>query len=390
MRVPLLDLARSNAPASQAVAERVQAVFASEQFILGPFVAEFEEAMRDFLGGGHAIGMSSGTDAELAILMALGIGPGDAVITTPFTFFATAGCIHRLGAEIVFADIDPVTFHLGPESLRECVESRCRTDGQGNLRTPAGNRVKAIMPVHLFGLCCPMREINALAAKHGLAVIEDASQAIGTQSPEGQRAGTLADSAFFSFFPTKNLGGAGDGGLAVCRGEEMAARLRLLRNHGMEERYYHRVVGGNFRLDALQAAVLLAKLPFLDGWNAARRKSAEIYRQAFAAAKIEGIVLPAEPWRSSGRPDHHIYHQFVIRAPRRDELGRHLEKEGVGHGVYYPVPLHRQECFARFAEPAMPQAEQAAREVLALPIFPGLTESEISQVVEAITGYYRE
>lgn len=340
--------------------------------------------MCDLLDCGHAVGMSSGTDAELAILMALGIGPGDAVITTPFTFFATAGCIHRLGAEIVFADIDPVTFHLDPEALRECLESRCR-----DLRTASGNRVKAIIPVHLFGLCCRMDEIGPLAAERGLAVIEDASQAIGSQAPDGKRAGALAESAFFSFFPTKNLGGAGDGGLAVCRNEDMAERLRLLRNHGMEERYHHRIVGGNFRLDALQAAVLLGKLPFLHEGNAARRKNAELYRQAFSAAKLDGVILPAEPWRATGLADHHTYHQFVIRAPRRDELGRHLEKERIGHGVYYPVPLHRQECFAGLASPPLPHAEQAAREVLALPIFPGLTEGEIGQVVDAIATFYR-
>lgn len=393
MRVPLLDLARSNAPADAAVAERVREIFASQQFVLGPAVAEFEEAMADFLGGDvRAVGMSSGTDAELAILMALGIGPGDAVITTPFTFFSTAGCIHRLGAEIVFADIDPATFHLDPEALREVLAS-CKDDGKGDLLTRSGNRVKAVIPVHLFGACCRMDEIGALAAEKGLTVIEDASQAIGAEYPSAKgarRAGTLAELSFFSFFPTKNLGGAGDGGLAVCRDAEMAEKLRLLRNHGMERRYYHHMVGGNFRLDAVQAAVLLARLPFLDGWNAARRRNAGLYRQAFAARGLEGIVLPAEPWPSGGPENHHIYHQFVIRVPRRDELAGHLEKEGIGHGIYYPVPLHRQECFAFPSSQAFPRAEQAAREVLALPIFPGLTETEIGRGVEVIADFFRK
>lgn len=395
MRVPLLDLTRANAAAEAGVTQRVAKVFATQQFILGPAVEEFEAAMRDYIGCGHAIGMSSGTDAELAILMALGIGPGDAVLTTPFTFFATAGCIHRVGAEPVFVDIDPETFNIDPDALETCLRYRCEAGADGVLRSPNGNKVKAIMPVHLFGACARMDEINTLGAEFGLTVIEDASQAIGNDYPAAngaKRAGALSDFAFFSFFPTKNLGGAGDGGLAVCRDEEMAQRLRLVRNHGMEQRYYHRIVGGNFRLDAVQAAVLHAKLGFLEGWNENRRENARMYAEKFAAAGLsDAIRLPAEPWKDSGLRNHHIYHQYVIRSDRRDELAAYLAKREIGHAIYYPVALHLQECFAYLNHIAgdFPVAEQATREVLALPIFPGLREEEIDAVVGGIAGFYR-
>jgi dTDP-4-amino-4,6-dideoxygalactose transaminase len=394
VRVPLLDLARSNAASKAAVDERVSRVFESQHFVLGPAVEDFEKAIAGYLGCKHAIGMSSGTDAELAILMALGIGPGDAVITTPFTFFATAGCIHRVGAEPVFVDIDADTFNLDPRALGKFLEEGCRKDPQGRLISPSGAVVRAIMPVHLFGTCARMDEINALARPYRLPVIEDASQAIGCEYPGAtgaKKAGDLATAAFFSFFPTKNLGGAGDGGLAVCQDDELAAKLKLMRNHGMEQRYYHRVVGGNFRLDAVQAAVLHAKLPYLEDWNEARRENANAYRKAIEAAGLtEMLQLPAEPWRASGLKNHHIYHQYVVRAARRDELMKHLEKEQVGHGVYYPVPLHLQECFESlgYREGDFPQAERATGEVLALPIFPGLTEVEITAAVDAIARFY--
>jgi dTDP-4-amino-4,6-dideoxygalactose transaminase len=395
VRVPLLDLTRQYARISEAVSREIGDVIASQHFILGPKVDRFESAACDAIGCSHAIGMSSGTDAWLAILMALGIGPGDAVITTPYTFFATAGCIHRVGAEPVFVDIDPVTFNLDPSALRRCIEETLHRDSSGALITPRGKRVRAIVPVHLFGLCCDMDPILARAREYNLTVVEDAAQAIGAEylsRGESRQAGAIADLAYFSFFPAKNLGAFGDAGMAACRDHPMARKLRLVRNHGMEHRYFHRVVGGNFRIDALQAAILTAKLPHLPAWNAARRANAAKYALAFANAGLLGFITPpAEPFRSAGIENHHIYHQYVIRARRRDELIKHLESEGIGHGVYYPVPLHLQECFAYLGyQPGdFPISEQAARDTLALPIFPELRDDEIARVTDALAAFYR-
>ncbi len=384
MRVPLLDLTRQKERVGAAVSTKVQAVFDSQQFILGRTVEDFEKAFCDYVGCNHAVGMSSGTDAELAILMALGLGPGDAVITTPYTFFATAGCIHRVGAETVFVDVRPDSLHLDPEKLRERLAA--------GLQTAKGNRIKAIMPVHLFGTCYDVDAINQIAAEHGLIVIEDAAQAIGAEhrSQDGTvaRAGALGESAFFSFFPTKNLGGAGDAGMSVCRDAEFAEKLRLVRNHGMEQRYFHRMVGGNFRIDAIQAAVLHAKLPFVEEWNAGRRHNAELYRQFLA--EVPQVTLPGEPWRQSGLKNAHTWHQYVMRAERRDDLLKHLAEKQIGHAVYYPVPLHLQECFAYlgYKKGDFPEAERAALETVALPIFPELREEEIVAVAEAIRAFY--
>lgn len=394
MAVPLLDLTRQYAGIRDAVQREIDAVVASQGFILGPKVEAFEAAITARIGCGFSVGMSSGTDAQLAILMALGIGPGDAVITTPYTFFATAGCIHRVGAEIIFVDIDPVTMNLSPARLGECLRDRCRCDADGALRTPRGNRVRAVCPVHLFGLCCEMDAINDLAAEFDLPVIEDAAQAIGAEYPgrDGARqAGALGHSAYFSFFPAKNLGAFGDAGLASCRDADFANELRLMRNHGMEQRYYHHRVGGNFRLDALQAAILHAKLPHVGAWNAGRRANAEKYAANFAAAGLlEFLTLPATPF--AGRvAEHHIFHQYVLRAARRDDLAKHLAARGIGHGIYYPVPLHLQDCFAYLGgKPGdFPAAERAAAETIALPIFPELTDAERTEVVDVITGFYR-
>ena len=394
MRVPLLDLTRQHALVKDDVAVRVARLFESQQFILGPAVEEFEASFRDLVGGGAAVGMSSGTDAQLAILMALRIGPGDAVITTPYTFFATAGCIHRTGAEPVFVDVENDTLNLDPEKLAEFLETRCKADSAGNLITPRGNKIRAIIPIHLFGTSCKMDEILAISKRYGLTVIEDAAQAVGAEyrGESGvQKAGAIAEASYFSFFPTKNLGGAGDGGMAVCRDEEMASRLRLVRNHGMEQRYFHHEVGGNFRLDALQAAVLQAKLPHLAGWNAARRRNAVLYREAFAAKGLGEYIVPPVP----PLPDienSHIYHQYVIRARARDALMAHLQKAEIGCAIYYPVPLHLQECFAYLGYKAgdFPVSESASRESLALPIFPELRDEEIEAVSAAIADFYRK
>lgn len=393
MSVPLLDLKRQYAQIREPIENALEQVVTSQQFILGPSVDTFEAACSDFIGCGHSIGMSSGTDAWLAILMALNIGPGDAVITTPYTFFATVGCIHRMGAETVFADIDPSTLNLSPTALRECLETRCRRDADGVLHTLRGNRVRAIVPVHLFGLCCEMDAIHDLATEYHLDVIEDAAQAIGAEYPSRNgtlQAGNLADWAYFSFFPAKNLGAYGDAGLSTCRTLEAANQLKLMRNHGMEERYYHRSVGGNFRIDALQAAILSVKLPFTHAWNAARRRNAAHYAEAIQARGLtEFLTLPATPF-ADRVTNHHIFHQYVLRADRRDDLLKHLSAEGIGHGVYYPVPLHLQDCFAYLGgKPGdFPVSELAAQQSVALPIFPELHPEEIDEVVEALAKFY--
>jgi dTDP-4-amino-4,6-dideoxygalactose transaminase len=391
--VPLLDLTRQYAQIRDAVVREIDEVVSSQQFILGRRVEDFEAALVAQIGCGHAVGMSSGTDAQLAILMALGIGCGDAVITTPYTFFATAGCIHRVGAETIFVDIDPVTLNLHPGRLAECLLERCQRDADGVLRSPKGNRVRAVIPVHLFGLCCEMDAIRDLAREHGLAVIEDAAQAIGAEFPSRDgplQAGAMGESAYFSFFPAKNLGAFGDAGLATCRDAADAQALRLMRNHGMEQRYYHHQVGGNFRIDALQAAILQVKLPHVAAWNAARRVNAEKYAAAFEdAGLLEFLTPPATPF--AGRvAEHHIFHQYVLRAERRDDLLSHLAKHAIGHGIYYPVPLHLQECFAYLGYKAgdFPESERAAAETLALPIYPELRAEELAEVVDVVGKFY--
>ena len=392
MPVPLLDLSRQYDRIRDAVNAEIEAVVTSQAFILGPKVEQLEAAIVTTTGAAHAVGMSSGTDAWLAILMAEGWGPGDAIITTPYTFFATVGCVHRLGIETVFVDIDPVTYNLDPARLEACLTS-LTTSPDGELRTASGNRVRAIVPVHLFGLCCEMDTILSLASRHGLKVVEDAAQAIGAEYPSAKgtlQAGAIGEYGYFSFFPAKNLGAFGDAGLTTCRSEADAARLRLMRNHGMEQRYYHHEVGGNFRLDALQAAILNVKLPHVPTWNAERRKNADRYATAFADAGLtDRLILPRRPFQDKVASDH-IFHQYVLRAPRRDELSRHLADHGIGHGIYYPVPLHRQDCFAYlgYQEGSFPVSEAAARETIALPIFSELRDDEIDEIVNTISRFY--
>jgi len=376
MQVPLLDLKKQYEPLRDQIRAKFDEIADCQHFILGPEVESLEREVCIYTGANHAIGVSSGTDAELAILMALGAGPGDAVVATPYTFFATAGGISRLGARIIFVDIDPATFNICPDRLRECLEAH------------RGEKIKAIIPVHLFGLSCRMDEIRALAGARGIPIIEDAAQALGAVyagSAGLQKCGAIAEFGFYSFFPSKNLGGFGDGGMIVCRDEPIAAKIRSLRNHGMERHYHHHAVGGNFRLDALQAGILRVKLPHLDQWSAMRRANAAFYREEFARAGAD-VALPAE-----AVPGHHIYNQFVIRAPRRDELLRHLAASGIGHAIYYPIPLHLQECFATLGyKPGdFPEAERAAKETIALPIFPELTPDQQRAVVAAISAFYK-
>jgi dTDP-4-amino-4,6-dideoxygalactose transaminase len=391
--VPLFDLGRLGPEVDEAVREAALRVLGHRGYVLGAEVEAFERDLEAYLGEGHAVGMSSGTDAQLALLMALGIGPGDAVVSTPYTFFATAGCIHRAGAEILFCDIDPATFMMDAGALRMLL-SGLRRDGEGMLRSSRGNRVRLIVPIHLFGALCDMDAIGEVAAEFGIEILEDAAQILGGKYPSKdgiKGAGLIAPTSYVSFYPSKNLGAAGDAGVALCLDAGMAEKLRRLRNHGMEERYYHKVVGGNFRIDAVQAAVLRAKLPFLDSWNAARRSNADSYRGLFeAAGLLDRIVLPPEPHRSHAGEvrDHHIFHQYVIRIPcgKRDALQKHLADRKIGTAIYYPVPLHLQECFSYLGHQRgdFPASEQAALEALALPIFPGLTRSEQEEVVDGI------
>ncbi len=395
MQVPLLDLKAQYQTLREQIRAEVDAIMDSQQFILGAKVESFEQAVCDYTGAAHAVGVTSGTDALLIALMALGIGPGDAVLTPPFTFFGTAGSIARTGATPVFIDIDEATFNLSPEALREFLAG-CKTDADGRPLTQDGKVIRALMPVHLFGLCAAMDEINAIAAQFGLAVIEDAAQALGAAYPSrlgAQHAGTAGDFGTYSFFPSKNLGAFGDGGMVVCKDAKAAETLRALRNHGGERRYYHRLIGGNFRLDALQAAILEIKLPHLDTWSEGRRRNAALYREAFRTNRLDQtLTLPCEPYAhaASELPNHHIYNQFVLRAPQRDALCERLGAEGIGHAIYYPLPLHLQECFGYlgYKEGDFPRAERAAREVLALPIFPELTPAQIGRVAEVLRAFY--
>ncbi len=376
MHVPLLDLKRQYAPLKEQFLREIEEVADSQALILGPKTDQLERAIEQYSGVKHAIGVSSGTDAQLILLMALGIGPGDAVITTPYTFFATAGCIARLGARPVFADIDPDTYNLRYETVNAALAENAN--------------VKAIIPVHLFGCCADMEELLSVANRFGVPVLEDAAQAIGAEHPLG-KAGAIGAAGWYSFYPTKNLGAFGDAGMVVCQDDALAAKMRALRNHGMEPRYYHQYIGGNFRIDAMQSAVLNVKLPHLDTWSAGRRERAAFYRTEFAHHGLDQVLhLPREPWAGMGLPNHHIYNQFIIRAPRREELRKHLQANNIGTEIYYPLPLHLQECFRYlgYREGDFPESERAAKETLALPIYPELTQEEQQYVVDKIVEFY--
>lgn len=379
MNVPLLDLKAQYRTIKAELDAAVAAVMESQVFILGPQVTACEEAVARYSQAAHGIGVTSGTDALLLALMAEGIGPGDEVITTPYTFFATAGCIARLGARPVFVDIDPVTFNLREDLIESAI-------------TP---QTRAIMPVHLYGRMARMDRIMEIAQRRNLVVIEDAAQAIGSEF-KGRRAGSIGHYGCFSFFPSKNLGGAGDGGLITTQDAARADKLRWLRNHGMNPKYYHKMIGGNFRLDALQAAVILVKLKHLDGWTTGRQRNARRYHQLFQEAGLADreIRLPQLPKNlfdpASTCTCRHVINQYVIRAQDRDALVAHLHKHGIGCEIYYPLPLHLQECFAYlgYREGAFPEAERAAKETLALPVYPELTDEQAQAVVKAVSGFY--
>ena len=392
MRVPLLDLSEQYRLLAEPIRQELDEILRTQSFILGPKVEEFERALADYCGVKHAIGVSSGTDALLDILMAMEIGPNDAVITTAYTFFATAGCVARLGATPIFVDIDPVTFNISPAAIERFLE-KCTRNADDALLDPGGRVVRAIIPVHLFGLCCEMDAINGLAACFGLPVIEDAAQAIGAEYPAkggARQAGTMSAVGSLSFYPSKNLGAAGDAGAIICDDDQLAERFRIYRQHGMEPRYFHHVIGGNFRIDAIQASILKIKLPHLDGWSASRRKVADVYREEFSARGLTTkLTLPAEPYRERSLTNHHIYHQYVIRTPRRDDLQKHLTARGIGSAIYYPLGLHEQKCFAElgYNKGDLPETEKAAQETLALPIYPELTREMQQAVVGAMAEF---
>ena len=384
------------APLRDEILAAVTEVIDSTQYILGPKVEQFEKNIAAYCGSNHGIGVASGTDALLAALMALGIGPGDAVLTTPYSFFATMGCILRLGARPVFADIDPVSYNIDPVRMAEALAQDART----------GKRIKAIIPVHLYGQCADMGAILALARQYNLPVVEDAAQAIGAVYPlktgngrtVWQRAGSMGEAGCFSFFPSKNLGGIGDGGLITCNDPELAERIRIIRVHGGAPKYHHGVVGGNFRIDPIQTVVLDIKLARLPEWHKARRRNAVNYRRLFAQTGVlesGAVSLPEAVYAAEGLTvgegcDYHIYNQFVIRAKDRDGLLRHLISHEVGAEIYYPIPLHRQGCLAGlgYEDVSFPEAERAALETLALPIFPELTGEMQSFVVAKIAEFY--
>jgi dTDP-4-amino-4,6-dideoxygalactose transaminase len=394
MRVPLLDLSEQYRALGDSLREAINDVLASGRFILGPRVEAFEKAMCAYCNTPHAIGVSSGTDALLAILMALGIGRGDAVITTPYTFFATAGCIARIGARPLFADIDRETYNIRPFAIQECIEKNCQPDADGTWKTKSGEKVRAMVPVHLFGLCCEMQALRKTAERYHLVLIEDAAQAIGAEFPFPERiakAGTMGEVGLFSFYPSKNLGAAGDAGMVVCGDEELAKKLRSFREHGMEPRYFHHVIGGNFRLDEIQAAILAVKLPYLEKWAAARRAAAGFYGAELARAGLtERITGPAEPYRDRGLTNHHVYHQYIIRTPMRDALRDYLGKREIDTAIYYPLGLHEQKCFAYlgYKKGDFPETERAASETLALPIYPEISREAQRHVVSAIAEFF--
>ena len=375
MKVPLLDLKAQYQAIKQEVRACIDEICESQMFILGPQVERMETKIAAYCDTAHAVGVSSGSDALIIALMAAGIGPGDCVITTPYTFFATAGAVARVGARPLFVDIDPQTYNLDPERLDRFLDQMSDSERKS---------VKAVIPVHLYGQCAEMDPILDLAGRYGLLVVEDAAQAIGAEY-KGRRAGSMGDYGCFSFFPSKNLGAFGDAGLVTTRSEASDRQLRLLRMHGMAPKYYHQVIGGNFRIDALQAAIVAIKLAYLDDWTRGRQNNAAHYRRLFAEAGLNGkIELPAEV------QNRHIYNQFVIRVPeKRDALRDYLGENGIGCEIYYPIPLHRQECFAYLGhkEGDFPESERAARQTLALPIYPELSEDQLAYVVERIRSF---
>jgi dTDP-4-amino-4,6-dideoxygalactose transaminase len=376
MQVPLLDLKEQYTTIKEEILKTAEDIFETQYFILGPKVKALEEEISEYCSSAHAVGVSSGTDALLISMMAADIGYQDTVITSPYTFFATAGCIARTGARPIFVDIDPNTYNLSPDLFESAIKSMPRAEL---------SKLKAVIPVHLYGQCADMAPILQICEKHNLFVIEDAAQAIGAEY-NGRRAGSMGDFGCFSFFPSKNLGAFGDGGMVTTNSEDLYSKLLKLRVHGSHPKYYHQLIGGNFRLDAFQAAVVSVKLKYLDQWTQARQENARNYRNLFETAGLtDAVQLPVE------KETRHIYNQFVIRVKeRRDDLRRFLSDAGIGTEVYYPVPLHLQECFSYlgYKKGDFPAAEHAALNTLALPIYPELSDDQMAYVVEKIKTFF--
>jgi dTDP-4-amino-4,6-dideoxygalactose transaminase len=382
LNIPLLDLKAQYETIKEQVIAATMEVYESQRFILGPKAEELESKIAAYTQARYAVGVSSGTDALLISLMSAGIGPGDLVVTSPYTFFSTAGSIARLGAIPVFVDIDHLTYNIDPEKLEKKIST---------MNAKERSRLKAIMPVHLFGQCADMDSIMAVAKSLGIAIIEDAAQAIGAEYrfSDGslKRTGSMGDYGCFSFFPSKNLGSFGDGGMVTTNDDEAFQRLKIMRVHGSQPKYHHKVVGGCFRLDDLQAAILLVKFNYLDKWTGKRRENARLYRELFARKGIEQIELPFE---SEGR---HIYNQFVIKiSQKRDELKTYLTNQGIGCEIYYPVPLHIQECFRYlgYRPEDCPVSIEAAARTIALPVYPELRYEQIEYVVEKIGSFVKD
>jgi dTDP-4-amino-4,6-dideoxygalactose transaminase len=385
--VPLLDLKAQFAQIRAEVMPLIETVCASQQFILGEHVRALETEISRYCGASAGIGVSSGTDALLLALMALDIGAGDEVITSPFTFFATAGTIARAGARPVFCDIDPQNFNLSPAAVAAFLEKECKAEGGGLVNRTSGGRIRAIMPVHLYGQSADMDSLMPLARGYGLRVIEDAAQAIGTEYGNGVRVGSIGDIGCFSFFPSKNLGAFGDAGLCTTNDPELAEKMRVLRVHGGKPKYYHALIGGNFRIDELQAAVLRVKFKYLDSWTQSRQHNAAYYDGAFALAGLGSRVVTPRT-AAAGR---HIFNQYVVRVERRDALKAFLGERHIGTEIYYPVPLHLQECFAYlgYERGDFPQSERAAAETLALPIYPELSQAQLAAVVSSVAEFFK-
>ena len=377
MIVPLLDLSAQHEPIRKDLLAAIECVIDKNNYILGEEVKTFEENVAAYCQSRCGIGVSSGTDALLISLMALGIGPDDEVITTPLSFFATAGCITRLGAKPIFVDIDPVTLNLDPVKIKPAITSKTR----------------AIIPVHLYGQCADMDPILAIATDHELALVEDAAQAIGAEYRDGRRAGSMGSVGCLSFFPSKNLGALGDGGMVLTNDGALADRVRLLRTQGGRPKYYHKAVGGNFRLDTLQASILNVKLPYLDRWTSMRQQNSSRYERLFKESGLPekiGLRLPEAVYRDFNVAHFHIYNQFIIRVPNRDALRTYLKNHGIGSEIYYPVPLHLQECYRSlgYRQGDLPEAEKACQENLGLPIYPELTKDQQETVVKVIKDFY--
>ena len=385
MKVPLLDLRPPLEELRDEIIEAVTQVIDSTRYIMGPEIDSLEKKIAEYCGTVDAVGVSSGTDALLLSLMVLDVGPGDLVLTSNFSFFATAGVVARLNATPVFVDIDPVTFNIDAEQLRLTL---------AKMDVGTRKRVKAIIPVHLYGQCADMKEILNIAAEFKIPVIEDSAQAIGAEyeiDGKKRQAGSLSDFGCFSFFPSKNLGGVGDGGIVTVNKPELAEQLRLKRVHGGERKYYHRVIGGNFRLDPIQATVIRVKLPHLNRWHNQRQDNAEYYNKLFAETSIGGRISIPQVMHSQRLENPHIYNQYVIRAEQRDQLQSFLAENEISTEVYYPLPFHLQECFLDLGGKAgdFPVSETAAEEVLALPVYPGLSRQMQEAVVDKIEEFYQ-